>query len=86
MAGGDRAVRAMWLRTCMATTHLVHGWARFRSNKPLDFERGGEFFRAIVLHAVTRNHRRPVGRRGHACSHADLRTLLILFDSVYFIM
>ena len=43
-------------------------------NKPLDFERGGQFFRAIILHAVTRNHRRPAGRRGHACSHADLRT------------
>jgi hypothetical protein len=27
----------------------------------------GQFFRAIILHAVTRNHRRPAGRRrGHA--------------------
>jgi hypothetical protein len=43
-------------------------------NKPLDFERGGQFFRAIILHAVTRNYRWPAGRRGPACSHADLRT------------
>ena len=54
-------------------------------NKPLDFERGGQFFRAIILHAVTRNHRRPAGRRGHACSHADLRTENSLIQ-IYFII
>jgi hypothetical protein len=31
-------------------------------NKPLDFERGRPFFRVIILHAVTRNHRQPAGR------------------------
>ena len=46
-------------------------------NKPLDFERGGQFFRAIILHAVTRNHRRPAGRPAmHAAMQiSGLRTL-----------
>jgi hypothetical protein len=35
-------------------------------NKPLDFEQGGQFFRAIILHVVTRNHRRR-GRPARPC-------------------
>ena len=59
------------------TSWSEQGWVRrgySTSSATVSLREGYERQRAIILHAVTRNHRRPAGRRGHACSHADLRT------------
>jgi hypothetical protein len=54
-------------RGSTAFTGQPAGCSRYTAvtlNKPLDFERGGQFFRAIVLHALTIGSIGTTGVRG----------------------